>query len=360
MRRITRLAAIAGVCLLGVPAVASADNLAVQVGGEVKNKPWIDLQGIYPKVPVVHVGDTIDFSIVGFHTIAVQPNGTDVLPLIVPTGGKFPVTPDANGVPFWWGDVVDAFGLNGAVFAPTPLTFDGTAIVHSGGPTPPLTQRSVMFTAPGTFVLACEIHPFMRGMVKVVDPGVKIRRFAKQEKKGMQQLRKDAKRAKQLDKKLTKKANKHHGNARSHGHKNKVKMHATVRTGAGTPRFSLLRFYPMDATVKAGGTITWKWTGFNEVHTVTILKQPDLDALSANLFAGPTVDPVGGLPTEKPGDPVIHTADVHGNGLLGSGIIQDPAGAAPNTFMAQFNSPGVFTYRCLIHTGMTGTITVKA
>ena len=76
MRRITRLAAVAGVCLLGVPAVASADNLAVQVGGEVKNKPWIDLQGIYPKMPVVHVGDTIDFSIVGFHTIAVQPNGT--------------------------------------------------------------------------------------------------------------------------------------------------------------------------------------------------------------------------------------------------------------------------------------------
>ena len=60
------------------------------------------------------------------------------------------------------------------------------------------------------------------------------------------------------------------------------------------------------------------------------------------------------------GAPVVHTADVHGNGLLGAGIIPDPAGAAPNTFMAQFNSPGVFTYRCLIHDGMTGTVTVKA
>ena len=107
MRRITRLAAIVGACLLAVPAVASADNLAVQVGGEVENKPWIDLQGIYPKKPVVHVGDTIDFSIVGFHTIAVQPNGSDVLPLIVPTvpAAKFPVTPDDAGNPFWWGGV---------------------------------------------------------------------------------------------------------------------------------------------------------------------------------------------------------------------------------------------------------------
>ncbi len=355
MRRIPRLAAIAGVCLLGVPAVASADNLAVQVGGEVKNKPWIDLQGIYPKVPVVHVGDTIDFSIVGFHTIAVQPTGSTVLPLVVPTGGTYPSTPDAAGNPFWWAGQPE-LSLNGAVFAPTGTDFDGTALVHSGGPAP----LSVKFTAPGMFVLACEIHPFMRGTVKVVDPGVKIRRFAKQEKKGMHQLRKDAKRAKHLDKKLAKNRKHHGGRSHGHGHKNKVAKNVTVRTGAGTKRFSLLRFYPMDATVKAGGTVTWKWTGFNEVHTVTILKQPDLDALAASLFAGPAIDPVGGLPTEAPGAPVVHTDTVHGNGLLGAGIIPDPAGAAPNTFMAQFTTPGVFTYRCLIHDGMTGTITVKA
>src|SRR6476660_9057140 len=102
MRRITRLAVIVGVCVIGVPAVASADNLAVQVGGEVAGKPWIDLQGIYPKKPVVHVGDTIDFSIVGFHTLAVQPTGVDALSVIVPTvpAAKFPVTPDAAGIPF--------------------------------------------------------------------------------------------------------------------------------------------------------------------------------------------------------------------------------------------------------------------
>jgi plastocyanin len=357
MRRISRLAAIAGLCLFGVPAVASADNLAVQVGGEVKNKPFIDLQGIYPKKPVVHVGDTIDFSIVGFHTIAVQPTGSTVLPLIVPTGGNFPLTLDAAGNAFWWSDAVPAIGLNPDVFTLTGTTFDGTALVHSGGPAP---TTSVMFTAPGTFVLACEIHPFMRGTVKVVDPSVKIRRFAKQEKKGMQQLRKDAKRAKHLDKKLAKNRKHHGGHARKHGHKNKVAKNAVVRTGAGTKRFSLLRFYPMDTTVKVGGTVTWKWTGFNEVHTVTILEQPGLDDLASALFAGPSLDPVGALPTEAPGAPVVHTADVHGNGLLGSGIIPDPAGAAPNTFMAQFNSPGVFSYRCLIHDGMTGTITVKA
>jgi plastocyanin len=363
MRRITWLAAVAVASLFAVPALASADNLAVQVGGEVAGKPFIDLQAFYPGKPVVHVGDTIDFSIVGFHTVAVQPNGTDVLPLIVPTGNKFPAQNDVAGNPFWWGGVADELAFNGAIFTPSSLTFDGTAIVHSTPPppTPPPHVTSVTFTAPGTYVLACEIHPFMRGSVKVVDAGVKVRPFAKQEKKGMHQLRKDAKKAKKLNKKLLKNR-KHHGNnkARSHGHHNKVATEATVRTGAGTKRFSLLRFYPSDTTVKVGGSVTWKWTGFNEVHTVTILQQPDLDALAANLFAGPTLDPVGALPTEAPGSPVVHTADAHGNGLIGSGIIPDPAGAPPNTFMAQFTTPGVFTYRCLIHDTMTGTITVKA
>jgi|tagenome__1003787_1003787.scaffolds.fasta_scaffold20849589_2 plastocyanin len=361
MRRIPGLVAIAGVCLLGVPAIASADNLAVQVGGEVKNKPWIDLQGIYPKKPVVHVGDSIDFSIVGFHTIAVQPTGSTVLPLIVPTGNTYAVQNDAAGAPFWWGGVAPELGFNGAVFTPTSTTFDDTALVHSAPPPAAPTPFSVTFTKAGTYVLACEIHPFMRGSVKVVAADAKVRSFAKQEKKGRQQLRKDAKHAKKLDKKLAKKANKHHGHARSHGHHGtKVAMKATVRTGAGTKRFSLLRFYPSDATVKVGGTVTWKWTGFNEVHTVTILQQPDLDALAGNLFAGPALDPVGALPTEAPGAPVVHSDTVHGNGLLGSGIVPDPAGAAPNTFMAQFTTPGVFTYRCLIHDGMTGTVTVKA
>src|SRR5262249_50274385 len=174
---------------------------------------------------------------------------------------------------------------------------------------------------------------------------------------------KDAKRAKQLDKKLLKKS-KHHGNGRSHGHghKNKVKMNATVRTGAGTPRFSLLHFYPMDTTIKVGGTVTWKWTGFNEVHTVTIAPPDVLAALAATVLGAPggTADPVGALPTEQPGTPVVHTDTSHGNGLTGSGIISDPAGAAAKTFMAQFTTPGVFTYRCLIHATMTGTITVKA
>ncbi len=282
MRRITWFAAAAVAGLLAVPAAASADNLPVQVGGEVAGKPWIDLQGVYPKKAVVHVGDTIDFSIVGFHTIAVLPNGTDALPIVAPTGGKFPATNDANGDPFWWGGAVDAFGLNGAVFTPSPTTtFDGTALVHSGGPAP----LSVTFTAPGKFILACEVHPFMRGTVKVTAAGTEIRSFAKQVKKGAKELRKDAKKAQKLDKKLAKNR-KHHGggNARSHGHHGKKARNATVRTGAGTKRFSLLRFYPADATVKVGGSVTWKWTGFNEVHTVTIAPADVLDALDATLF----------------------------------------------------------------------------
>lgn len=373
MRRLTRLAAIAGASLFVLPAVAAADTLPVQVGGEVEGKPFIDLQGVYPKMPTVHVGDTIDFSIVGFHTIAVLPDGTDALPLIVPTGGTFPATLDAAGNPFWWGDVVDAIGFNGAIFAPTPTTFDGTELVHSGGPGP----LSVTFATAGKFRLVCEIHPFMGGTVKVVDPATEIRDFAKQVKKGEKQLRKDAKNAQKLDRKLSR--NKAHGHG-GHGHKavrshgdddhgkkdddhrgkqDKPKRKAVVRAGAGTKRFSLLRFYPAETTVKAGSKVTWKWTGFNEVHTVTFGPDDVLAGLAASLFAGPSLDPVGGLPTEAPGSPVVHTADVHGNGLLGSGIVSDPGYAPPNTFTAQFDTPGDYRYVCLIHEGMAGVVHVK-
>ncbi len=113
-----------------------------------------------------------------------------------------------------------------------------------------------------------------------------------------------------------------HGRKHGHGH-HKAKQ-AVVRTGAGTKRFSLLRFYPADTTVKAGDSVTWKWTGFNEVHTVTFGPDDVLAGLAASLFAGPTIDPVGGLPTEAPGAPVVHSATVHGNGLLGAGIVPDP------------------------------------
>jgi plastocyanin len=373
MRRIARLAAIAGASLFVLPAVAAADNLPVQVGGEVAGKPWIDLQGIYPKKPVVHVGDTIAFSIVGFHTIAVLPNGVDPLPVIVPTGGKFPATNDAAGNPFWWGGVVDAVGFNGALFAPTPTTFDGSAMVHSGGPAP----VTVTFTTAGKFRLACEIHPFMTGTVKVVDATDdedEVRPFAKQVKKGMKQLREDAKDAQKLDRKLSR--NKQHDGDRKHGRKgghgdddhgdhghhgdNHKAKKAVVRAGAGTKRFSLLRFYPADTTVRVGDSVTWKWTGFNEIHTVTFAPDDVLAALSASLFAGPTIDPVGGLPTEAPGAPVVHSATVHGNGLLGSGIVEDPGYNPPNKWTVQFTTAGDFNYVCLIHEGMTGVVHVTA
>jgi len=348
------LAAIVGASLFAVPAVAAADNLPVQVGGEVTGKPWIDLQGVYPKTPVVNVGDTIDFSIVGFHTIAVLPNGTDRLPLIVPTGGKFPATPDAAGNPFWWGDVVDAVGFNGAIFAPTGTSFDGTALVHSAG----APSLSVMFTAPGVYKLVCEIHPFMGGKVKVVAAGTEVRSFAKQVKRGAKEMRKDSKKAQKLDKKLAR--NKKHGRSHGHGHKAKSSKKTVVHAGAGTKRFSLLRFYPAETTVKAGGSVTWKWTGFNEVHTVTFGPDDVLAGLAASLFAGPTLDPVGGLPTEAPGAPVVHSDTVHGNGLLGAGIVSDPGFNPPNTWKVQFTTPGDFNYVCLIHEGMAGVVHVTA
>ena len=189
MRRILGLAAIVGASLFAVPAVAAADNLPVQVGGEVTGKPWIDLQGIYPKKPVVHVGDTIDFSIVGFHTIAVLPNGDDVPAADRPDRREVPghaTTPPAT--------------RSGGATSSTRSASTGPSSRRHGDDVRrhgaralgrPGTGLGDVHDAPASYELACEIHPFMRGTVKVVDAGAKVRPFAKQVKKGAKQLRKD-------------------------------------------------------------------------------------------------------------------------------------------------------------------------
>ena len=221
------------------------------------------------------------------------------------------------------------------------------------------------FTEAGKFVLACEIHPFMRGTVKVVDPGVKMRRFAKQEKKGAQQLRKDAK--KRAAARQEAGPNKQHGITTStvaHGHGHKAKAPRRP-SSAPAPARSASRCCGSTRPTPGQGRRhrDLEVDGLQRgPHGHDPSSSPILDALAATLFAGPTLDPVGGLPTEAPGAPVVHTDTVHGNGLLGSGIISDPGHDPPNKFMAQFNDAGRLQRTvCLIHDGHGGqSITVTA
>jgi plastocyanin len=130
--------------------------------------------------------------------------------------------------------------------------------------------------------------------------------------------------------------------------------------GTGTSRFSLNAFYPASTRIRVGRSITWL-LGVNEVHTLTFGPEAVIAPIVQTLLGrpgGPTLNPLGALPTEPPSGPVVHSTNVHGDGLLGSGIVRDNPGGPPNTFTVKFTQAGTFTFDCLIHNGMSGTVTV--
>jgi plastocyanin len=93
---------------------------------------------------------------------------------------------------------------------------------------------------------------------------------------------------------------------------------ATADTGVDVGGFA---FAPADVTVAAGDTVTWKFNGPETNHSVTA----------------------------KPGQ-----ADTFDS---------DPATSSPNhaigdTFAHRFDTPGVFSYVCKVHSFMTGKVTV--
>jgi plastocyanin len=127
----------------------------------------------------------------------------------------------------------------------------------------------------------------------------------------------------------------------------------TVVNGAGGNRASVLRFLPVDLTVKPGDSVTWLGNDPHEIHTVTFYdpagKVPD--------FIVPQPQPSGPsklvVPHAKPeNDTEVDSKDLYNSGLLLPG----------QSYTFTFPKPGVYTYVCVIHAPqqMFGTITVAA
>ncbi len=98
-----------------------------------------------------------------------------------------------------------------------------------------------------------------------------------------------------------------------------------------------LRFYPSALTVNVGDTVTWSFPS-GEPHTVTLL------------------GPKGGFPS--PNDP---TAPAPAGGTTYDGTTYTSSGFVllGKSYSLQFTQPGTYTFQCLLHGGMAGTITVQ-
>jgi plastocyanin len=108
------------------------------------------------------------------------------------------------------------------------------------------------------------------------------------------------------------------------------------------PNIAVTEFLPEAVTIAAGKSVEWRITG-PEPHSVTFFptgQQPPPPGSDESLFA-----------------PKPPTGPFDGKTLINSGLV--PLGpAAPPPFKVTFPTAGKYTYYCVIHPLMTGTVTV--
>lgn len=113
-----------------------------------------------------------------------------------------------------------------------------------------------------------------------------------------------------------------------------------VLAGGGTVDNAVVNmaYYPSHITIDVGDSVTWTMQG--DAHTVSFLS---------------------GAPQPSPLNPAAQApaggTSYDGTGFVSSGIILPIPGQ--NTYTLSFTAAGTYTYHCLIHPGMMGTVTVQ-
>ena len=113
-----------------------------------------------------------------------------------------------------------------------------------------------------------------------------------------------------------------------------------LQAGASSQQEALqaLSFYPQAITIDAGDTLTWTYPSGGEPHTVT--------------FLGPRSSPPP--PTDPSAPAPAGGSTYDGSTYTSSGFVM-----GGNSYSLTFTKPGVYTYYCLVHGGMVGTVTVQ-
>jgi plastocyanin len=309
-----------------------------------------DVNDFFPQQITVHVGDSVNFVPVGFHTVNLPAKGGNALALFIPNGQKVGNAADAGGNPFWFNGQ-DQLGFNPLLIPNLygkSVSYSGKSALNSGLPiqNKPKPMR-VTFTKAGTYTYYCDVHPGMKGKVRVVA------------KKA------NAPTAKQDALVVKKMVARDLGIAKSLQSTNVPS--GTVDVGeAGPSGVEFFGFLPGKLTVPVGTTLTFRMTKASlETHTATTGPgDPEKDPTSylgslAKSFESPTVDPAAAYPSDQPGAAASLTPQLHGNGFWNSGVLDNVAASPPPSSNAvQFGAPGTYEFYCLIHPFMHGTITV--
>lgn len=355
MTSISRWALCAAVGVAwAVPGAAHAATKPVFMGTPPASqremqKTGSDVNAFFPRNIRVRVGDSVAFTPAGFHSVDLPARGSRPLPLIAPIGKKLTGLSDAAGIPFWFNNL-DQVGLNKALLN---MKWGKTATkrvarVGSGLPLgDKLKPFKVRFARSGTFTYFCNVHPKMKGTVRVG------RSRAPSAKADARRVRRQVAAAltvaKGLADSVTPPAN-------------------TVSVGADGPGgVTFFGFLPRNLKVPVGTTVTFAMpANSTEDHTATT-GPGDADKGTgyvgeiAKSFQSPVFDGRATYPSEPPpAPPAALSPALHGNGFWNSGVMDALAASPlPQSRSVTFTAPGSYKFVCLIHPFMKGTVTVQ-
>jgi plastocyanin len=326
---------------------AQAATRSVDVGPGAKALPknaTYDALAFLPGSVTVHVGDKVKFNINGFHTVKFGGDQSKT-PLFIPDPGKSSGEKDSQGNPFWFSGI-DRLVANPAAVFPKPGANSG---LSEGAPAPFVRT----FKKTGTFAYFCAVHQGMTGKVKVVAKGAKIPSAAAVKKAAKKELAGYAAKAKAADKAGQSAAN-------------------TIQAGADGRGFANYAFYPAKATVPVNTPVTLQMSpNSNDNHTFSFGPQAALMALVQNQIAPAADSAPGGPPTLVASSTVFLASDNplpafdganHGDGFWNTGMLSSPGRLIPGLPTKQtitFGKPGTYTYICLLHPEMQGTVEVQ-
>jgi plastocyanin len=344
---------------LAAPGAAQAATKSVSMGPPATKqaKPlgetyFSDALAYFPGAISVKVGDAVRFVPTGFHTVHFLGKSGKPAAAVIPTGKDVSGVLDAAGAPFGFNGLAEV-GFNPALFAPGGLgktiTTNGTKEIQSGAPVSDKPKPMIVkFTKAGLFRYICDLHPGMKGSVRVVAAS-----------KGVPSAAADAARVKtQVTKAL----------ATAKGFASLKPPANTVVVGPlGAGAVTQFGFAPGNLTVPAGTTVNFRApTNSGEIHTVSFGpgdpdKEPTsyLGAIAKRFENDPNPPSEAVYPSDPAPAPVTLTSGLHGNGFWNSGIL-DGAAVTPlaQSKTLTFGEAGSFNYYCLIHPFMKGTITV--
>jgi plastocyanin len=129
--------------------------------------------------------------------------------------------------------------------------------------------------------------------------------------------------------------------------------------GAGDGSVDIQRFFPRDVWIHSGDSVTWVWKNPETPHTVTFLagqQAPDI-VLPQPQPNGPPQLQLNPAVLAPSGDPTSYSGGPLNSGFLNP-LMPPPGTSGPPTFTVTFDAPGTYTYVCLLHVGMDGSIHV--